>query len=73
MRRSWFVATAVVLATIAIGRVVGWITDGITPDGVVQLAIELVVFAALVSAGRDRTAESDVIHRARRPADAVSN
>ena len=68
MRRFWCIAAAIVLFAIAIGRVIGWTRDGITADGLGQLAIELVVFAALVSAGRDgRSSEPDGPHRARRP------
>jgi ribonuclease Z len=68
MRRFGFIAPAVVLAAIALGRMIGWTSDGVTPDGVVQLAIELVVLAALVAAVRGTTSqEPAAVHSARRP------
>lgn len=45
-RRSWLVAVALVLATIVLGRAVGWVTDG-AGGGIAELAVELAALGAL--------------------------
>ncbi len=47
-RRSWLVATALLLAGIVLGRCCGWILDGRVGAGLPELAVELGALALLV-------------------------
>jgi ribonuclease Z len=49
-RRSWSAAAAVVLGAVATGRAIGWIANGGSSGDISDLAIELVVCAAMAFA-----------------------
>jgi hypothetical protein len=51
-RRAWFLATSLMVATIAVGRVIGWAAGGVSPNDAVQLGIELTIVAASIAASR---------------------
>jgi hypothetical protein len=52
-RRSWTTAAVLVLGAIVIGRSIGLVSSGRVGDEPIELAIELGVIAALLTAARD--------------------
>lgn len=63
--RAWFIATALVVAAIAVGRLIGWAGGGVTRNDAVQLVIELTIIAASIAAS-GTSPMSDRIARPRR-------
>ena len=62
-RRPWIVAATVVLAAVVLGRSVEWISNGSLGAGLVELALELTVIAALLASARSSRSQATVAPR----------
>ncbi len=67
--RSWFLAAALVVAAIVIGRSIGWIVDGRAGGGLLEMGVEVGALAALVAGARGaRSPDGSEKRRGLRPA-----
>ena len=66
-RRAWFVAAAIVLSAIVIGRSIGWFAVGYSND-FVEFVVEIGLIAALAASARVETAAQTGTRRSLRPA-----
>jgi ribonuclease Z len=60
-RRAWFLATSLIVATIAVGRVIGWAGGGVSRNDAVQLGIELTIIAASIAASRTSSMPESIV------------
>ena len=56
---TWFYATALLLGLIALGRLVGFVLDGVVAPALVALFVEIASIAMLIIAGRQLGVEPD--------------
>ncbi|NNC98953.1 MAG: DUF4345 family protein [Gammaproteobacteria bacterium] len=54
----WFLAVAVMMLTVASGRLVGFLMDGVTPAVMTPLVAELIIAAVMIAAHRMLSAQS---------------
>jgi len=47
---TWFLATAVFMGLVAVGRAVGFAVDGIAPEAIPPLVIEIIIIGVMMAA-----------------------